>query len=85
MIMKIYFIGCIFSLVLCIIGGIFFLRQRIKEEGSIKASILDLYFIMQALIMLTATSWGIILIVYIHRQYLRSKKITESKMSNIKN
>ena len=85
MIMKIYFIGCIFSLVLCIIGGIFFLRQRIKEEGSIKASILDLYFIIQALIMLTATSWGIILIVYIHRQYLRSKKLTESKMSNIKN
>lgn len=85
MIMKIYFIGCIFSLVLCIIGGIFFLRQRIKEEGSIKASILDLYFIIQALIMLTATSWGIIMIVYIHMQYLRSKKITESKMSNIKN
>lgn len=85
MIMKIYFIGCIFSLVLCIIGGIFFLRQRIKEEGSIKASILDLYFIIQALIMLTATSWGIILIVYIHRQYLRSKKLTEPKMSNIKN
>jgi len=61
------------------------LRQRIKEECSIKASILDLYFIIQALIMLTATSWGIILIVYIHRQYLCSKKLTESKMSNIKN
>jgi len=85
MIMKIYFIGCIFSLVLCIIGGIFFLRQRIKEEGSIKASILDLYFIIQALIMLTATSWGIIMIVYIHRQYFYSKKLTESKTSNIKN
>ena len=85
MIMKIYFIGCIFSLVLCIIGGIFFLRQRIKEEGSIKASILEVYFVMQALIMLTATSWGIIMIVYIHRRYFYSKKLTESKTSNIKN
>ena len=85
MIMKIYFIGCIFSLVLCIIGGIFFLRQRIKEEGSIKTSILEVYFVMQALIMLTATSWGIIMIVYIHRQYFYSKKQSESKTSNIKN
>lgn len=63
---KVYLIGCAFSLIFTIISMILSLRDEIKEKGIIKVSLNDICAVICTLIFCISMSWGfVILFLYL--------------------